>query len=72
MFEQLARLMGLRNSHPAFDGNFLLQETVDDQLNLKWEGQNDWIELNVDLQKKSFTISGTEKGAGVNFFPDCV
>lgn len=69
MFEQLARLMQLRNSHPAFDGNFLLQETADNQLNLKWEGENDWIELNVDLQKKSFTISGTEKGAVVNFFP---
>jgi sucrose phosphorylase len=45
----LCDLIRFRNTHPAFNGDFLLGEGPDHCLSLRWQNGEDWAELNVDL-----------------------
>ncbi|MEM9648283.1 MAG: sucrose phosphorylase [Bacteroidota bacterium] len=58
-FQQLAKLMRLRNNHKAFDGIFDLKPTADELLHIQWTNNQDWVRLELDLSHKKFTIRGT-------------
>ncbi len=62
MFQKLALLMKLRNTHSAFGGDFSLRETPDDVLSLEWSNGDNRISLEADLIGLRFTILGTEHG----------
>jgi len=62
MFEELVKLMKLRNTHPAFDGDFKLLDTEDDELHISWENGKDRIALHANLQNNHFEIKGTKEG----------
>ena len=47
--EKLLKLIHLRNSHPAFDGRFMVNETSDQEISLTWENDGKQATLFVDL-----------------------
>jgi sucrose phosphorylase len=57
----LCRLIRLRNSHPAFSGEFGILESADDSaLRLCWTAGPEWAELDVDFQTRTFRITYSE------------
>jgi sucrose phosphorylase len=51
MVQRLLELICLRNSHPAFNGECIVESTSRDVLSIAWELEGDWITLNVDLSR---------------------
>ena len=64
--QDLLRLIRLRNSHPAFQGQFALLDSADDTLALCWQadgaGPPSRIELTVHLPSLGCRITATEAG----------
>ncbi|GGG54419.1 sucrose phosphorylase [Croceivirga lutea] len=58
LFEKLSQLMKLRNTHPAFNGEFNLEESSAKYLEIKWVLNTESIQLKMDLENKSFEIKG--------------
>ena len=56
MFEKLSSLMKLRNTHKAFNGNFELLNTSEDNLSIRWQHGEHWILLNANLSTFQFKI----------------
>ena len=46
---KLCELIRLRNSHPAFGGEFRLRESLDSSLDLEWRAGEQWIRLVADF-----------------------
>jgi sucrose phosphorylase len=57
--QQLMALIRLRNAHPAFTGQFESLACDAHELQLRWRQAEQYLELAVDLRKRSFDISGT-------------
>jgi sucrose phosphorylase len=49
MVRALVRLIKLRNTHPAFGGDFSLELSSQGVLSLRWENGGDWAALDVDF-----------------------
>ncbi len=62
LFQKLAELMKLRNTHIAFQGEFNMKDVMDSHIHLEWRADQEWISLQVDLDKGGFTIEGTQNG----------
>ena len=58
--QKLIKLIHLRNSHPAFNGEFHVKAPEDNLLEMIWEHDDDWIALNVDLAVPFASISGSD------------
>ena len=54
--QKLIKLIKFRNSHPAFDGEYLLESTSSESLIIKWQNGKDWASLDVDFVKLSYSI----------------
>lgn len=54
--QKLLELMKLRNTHPAFDGDFYMLPCEKDQLILGWKRGENRIELHANLSTKQFEI----------------
>ncbi len=52
----IIRLIQFRNSHPAFDGNFTLNNCSDHEISLGWDYINSYARLNIDLLANTFEI----------------
>ena len=52
-------LIRLRNSHPAYAGEFQVQAPAKSQIELQWRLQEHYVKLNVDLSVPSAFITGT-------------
>lgn len=63
MFEQLSELMKFRNTHKAFDGDFELAQTPNNQLEIKWIYGTEWAKLVIKLEDRNLEITGTENGS---------
>lgn len=55
--KKLLRLIQLRNSHPAFDGEFRVNQCGDHEISLTWINGEKQANLSVDLVKGASTIS---------------
>ncbi len=62
MVRRLCELIRLRNSHPAFNGEFELLESPAHALRVRWSSGGDYAELEVDLRRPSFVVRTS--GAG--------
>ena len=60
---KLLDVIRFRNSHPAFDGKFVLRDSLEKELILRRENAQHWAELHVDLASKEFTVSCSGDGA---------
>ena len=54
---KLLRLIQLRNSHPAFNGKFTINNSRDHEISLTWTNQNKYATLRVDLLNNSSMIT---------------
>jgi sucrose phosphorylase len=61
--QQLIELIRLRNTHPAFGGQFLLQNSSVQRLHMRWQHGADWAELQVDFGDLSHRLVVSD-GAG--------
>jgi sucrose 6(F)-phosphate phosphorylase len=53
------RLLGLirfRNEYPAFDGTFSVEESLENQIYMKWEKDNFCCKLNINLETSKTVI----------------
>lgn len=53
--QRLLRLIRFRNEYPAFNGRFEILESDKNTLNLSWEKDENFCQLNVDL-KTNFAV----------------
>jgi sucrose phosphorylase len=53
---QLCALIRLRNTHPAFEGRFVLHETPDSMVELEWRSGECFARLRVDLAQGTGVI----------------
>lgn len=58
---QLA-LVGIRRSHPAFDGTFRAEATSSSTLTVRWTHGEDRLELVADMARGRFTLTSAEGG----------
>lgn len=65
--KELLRLMKFRNTHPAFDGEFCLEESGDKELVIERRSGEAWARLEADFEKKSFQITYSENGRTGSF-----
>ena len=61
--QKLLRLMRLRSSHEAFNGEFRLLASDSHTLHIRWEKGVSYAELCVDFGSLTYTIRYTENGA---------
>jgi sucrose phosphorylase len=54
--KRLMELMRFRNTHPAFNGEFSMEETDNATLVLKWEKGESYAQAHIDLSTKKVTI----------------
>lgn len=59
MVGKLIELIRLRNTHPAFAGEFCVETPTDSRIELEWRAQEEWVRLSVDLKIPSALITGT-------------
>ncbi|MDO1513481.1 sucrose phosphorylase [Maribacter confluentis] len=59
-FKKFEKLMRLRNSHVAFNGTFNILPTEPTILNIRWEKDNDWVALYINLTTLDLKITYTE------------
>ena len=59
---RLLELIRLRNAHPAFNGQFSVADTADDQLVMRWRQAGDSIELQADLRAGTGRVLYTAAG----------
>jgi sucrose phosphorylase len=59
LVQKQIKLIRLRNSHPAFAGDFRVDIPAENQIQLQWGLKNRWIKLEVDLSVPTASITGT-------------
>jgi len=64
MVKGLLSLIRVRNTHPAFDGEFSLSHPSRERISLMWTKGEDRIRLVVDLAKRSGVIHMTKPDGG--------
>ena len=57
MVRALFDLIRFRNAHPAFAGDFQVDNSDDSSLVLEWRKDSDWARLDVDLAGRRAVIS---------------
>jgi sucrose phosphorylase len=62
--KDIIKLIQLRNSHPAFNGNFSLNSCSDHEISLSWDNMNSYARLNIDLQTSTSEIKFSEGFSG--------
>ncbi|NLD36655.1 MAG: sucrose phosphorylase [Desulfatiglans sp.] len=59
MVKKIIDLISLRNSHPAFNGEFHVEAPEKSLLLMIWKKDDQWIKLDVDLSIPSASITGS-------------
>ncbi len=59
LVQKLMELIRLRNTHPAFGGEFQVEVPAEHQIRMRWKQQQEWIELLANLSVPSASITGT-------------
>lgn len=60
--KKLLSLMKFRNTHPAFDGDFVLEECGDEELRILREHDGQWARLTANLKTKVYEVTYSEHG----------
>jgi sucrose phosphorylase len=61
---RLLALIRLRNTHPAFNGQFAVLSTQACVLGLRWESGDQWAELQVDLSRLGYRLACSDDCGG--------
>ena len=60
LVQKLIELIRLRNTHPAFNGEFQVYAPEDNLLEMRWEQNENWIMLHIDLSTSVSVITGSD------------
>jgi sucrose phosphorylase len=60
LVQRLIELTRLRNTHPAFGGDFHVEAPEKNLLEMKWNQNEHWIKLNLDLSVPAASITGSD------------
>jgi sucrose phosphorylase len=60
--QRLLELIRLRNTHPAFQGEFHLESTPPEVVEIVWRAGSDWARLEVNLAAPSALVTYTTRG----------
>jgi sucrose phosphorylase len=52
-------LIRLRNTHPAFAGEFQVEVPAENRIQMHWRLREHWVKLHADLSVPSASITGT-------------
>lgn len=63
MVETLIELARVRNTHPAFGGEFFVDSDAAHKLKMTWKKASEWVSLDVDLSAPGATIEGSGTAA---------
>ena len=66
--QKMIRLMRLRSTHEAFNGEFRLLASDSHTLYIRWEKGVSYAELRANFESLSFTIRFTENGEEKEFY----
>ena len=66
MIQKQIELIKLRNSHPAFGGEVSIKIPKDNEIEIKWSLEKQWIKLHVDLSALKASITGTSETDELN------
>ncbi|MFM2288747.1 MAG: hypothetical protein RL684_1890, partial [Pseudomonadota bacterium] len=58
----LCELIRVRNSHPAFNGEFTLLESAPGRLRMRWSAGTHWIELDADMATCEWRLEHAPRG----------
>ena len=58
LVQKLIELIRLRNSHPAFNGEFHVEAPIENLIEMRWKQDEHWIKLSVDFSVPNATITG--------------
>jgi sucrose phosphorylase len=61
--QRLCALIRLRNSHPAFSGQFMLGESKDAELDLRWNAADEFARLHVDFATRDYSLEYSDDGS---------
>lgn len=67
MVRALTDLIRFRNTHPAFGGDFSLEQPSDSVLHLRWQAGGDWAVLDVDFARMMAKISHSSPEGDTHF-----
>lgn len=67
---RLLELIRLRNTHPAFGGQFDMHETDDGSFELRWRSETDFARLRVDFARDTHRLEYSRGGALESFALD--
>ena len=67
MVRKQIELIRLRNTHPAFSGEFQVDAPSENRIEIQWKLQEHMIKLQVDLSVPSATITGTSPIGEVHY-----
>jgi sucrose phosphorylase len=59
--KNIIKLIRFRNTHPAFDGDFTVNNCSDYELSLGWDNMEEYNRLHIDLQTNIFEIEYSDK-----------
>jgi sucrose phosphorylase len=59
LVQKQLELIRLRNTHPAFAGDFLVDVPAESRIQMQWKQQEHWIMLHTDLSIPSASITGS-------------
>lgn len=66
--QRLLKLIRFRNNYPAFDGNFSVVASNDDEIVLLWEKDKNFCKLKVNLQKNKSTIEYVDDTGNISLY----
>jgi len=61
---RLIELIKLRNRHAAFDGDFIVEPSGEDELHLRWQQGGDWAALRVNFRHLAHELSFSTADGG--------
>ena len=59
LVQKQIELIRLRNTHPAFAGDFQVEVPTESRIQMQWRHQEHWINLHADLSVPSASITGS-------------
>jgi sucrose phosphorylase len=63
LVQKLIELIRLRNTHPAFAGEFQVKTPAEHEIRIRWRLEEHWIEMHADLSVPRAVITGSGPGA---------
>ncbi len=67
LVQKQMELIRLRNTHPAFEGDFQVEAPTENRIAIRWESGKHCIRLHVDLSVPSASITGTSPNGDIRY-----